>query len=106
MNLTTIAPVSAAALFVLLAGVPAYAKDAKYVLRIDGITCPFCVAASEKALRHMDGVRAVSSNLEAGTITLCADEARADLSDAQLARVFRGQGFTYRGKEKRGTCRT
>lgn len=106
MNLTTIASASAAALLVVLAGVPAYAKDAQYVLRIGGITCPFCVATSEKALKQMDGVRAVSSNLEAGTITLCADEAKADLSDARLAKVFKGQGFTYRGKEKRGACRT
>lgn len=83
---------------------PAVAQSAQYVLRIDGITCPFCVATSEKALKKLDGVNSVRSNLEEGTITLCADESKADLSDAVLAKLFRGKGFTYRGKEKRGTC--
>lgn len=103
MNLTAI--LSASALAVAMAGVPASAREAQYVLRIDGITCPFCVATSEKALKQIEGVRAVSANLDAGTISLCADEAKADLSDARLAKVFRGQGFNYRGKEKRGACR-
>lgn len=87
-----------------LPGTPALAKDTQYVLRIDGITCPFCVATSEKALKQIEGVRSVSSNLKDGTIAVCADDASADLSDAHLAKLFKGKGFTYRGKEKRGSC--
>ena len=87
-----------------LPATPAMAQPAQYVLRIDGITCPFCVATSESALKKLKGVSAVSSDLEAGTITLCADDTKADISDATLAKLFRGKGFTYRGKEKRGAC--
>lgn len=92
------------ALALALPATPALAKNAQYVLRIDGITCPFCVATSEKALKQIEGVSAVSANLDQGTITLCADDAKADLSDAHLAKLFKGKGFTYRGKEKRGVC--
>lgn len=87
-----------------LPAAPALAQEAQYVLRIDGITCPFCVATSEKALKKIKGVSAVSANLDEGTITLCADESKADISDATLAKLFKGKGFTYRGKAKRGSC--
>lgn len=98
-------PLAMAALVaLLLPAAPALAKDAQYVLRIDGITCPFCVATSEKALKKLEGVKAVTSDLKLGTITVCADDSKADLSDARLTRLFRDKGFTYRGQEKGGAC--
>lgn len=93
--------------FVALAmtATPAFAKDVQYVLRIDGITCPFCVATSEKALEKIDGVKAVSSSLKDGTITLCADDSKVNFTDAQLTDLFKSKGFTYRGMEKGGQCK-
>lgn len=89
----------------LMAGAaPALAADKQYVLRIDGITCPFCVATSEKALKKIDGVKSISSNLKAGTITICADDEKAKLTDESLAALFREKGFTYRGMEITGAC--
>jgi mercuric ion binding protein len=87
-----------------LAAAPAFAADMQYVLRIDGITCPFCVATSEKALKKIDGVKSVSSNLKAGTITVCADDEKVKSTDDQLAALFKEKGFTYRSMEVTGAC--
>ena len=88
----------------LLTATPAFARDVQLVLRIDGITCPFCVAASEKDLRKIDGVKGVSSSLKDGTITICVDDEKVRFTDRQLTKLFREKGFTYRGMKKGGAC--
>lgn len=83
---------------------PAFAKDVQYLLRIDGITCPFCVATSEKALKKIDGVKSVESSLKDGTITVCADDQKVAFTDAQLTALFKKKGFTYRSMEITQAC--
>ena len=61
----------------------ALADDVQYDIRVDGITCPFCVATSERALKKIEGVHAVGSNLEPGTIFVCADS-QVTFTDTQL----------------------
>ncbi len=92
-------------LFVALVatGTAALADDVQYDIRVDGITCPFCVATSERALKRIDGVHKVGSNLETGTIFVCADS-RVAFTDAQLNQLFRDKGFTYRSFEKTSGC--
>lgn len=91
-------------LFVFVAtGVTAFAEDVQYDIRVDGITCPFCVATSERALKKIEGVHTVGSNLETGTIFVCADSQVA-FTDAQLKQLFRDKGFTYRSFEKTSAC--
>lgn len=90
--------------FLAAIATPAFAEDVQYTLRIDGITCPFCVATSEKALKNIDGVRGVTSDLKAGTITVCADAAKVAFTDTQLTALFKEKGFAYRGMEKAGQC--
>ena len=92
----------AVALFACAA--PAAAADMQYVMRIDGITCPFCVATSEKALKKIDGVKSVASNLKDGTITVCADDEKVTFTDESLTALFKEKGFTYRGMEVTGSC--
>ncbi len=87
----------------VLAGTAVLADEVQYDIRVDGITCPFCVATSERALKKIDGVHAVGSNLETGTIFVCADSQVA-LTDAQLKQLFRDKGFTYRSFEKTSGC--
>ena len=87
----------------VLAGTAVLADDVQYDIRVDGITCPFCVATSERALKKIGGVHAVGSNLETGTIFVCADSQVA-LTDAQLKQLFRDKGFTYRSFEKTSGC--
>ncbi len=81
----------------------ARADDVQYDIRVDGITCPFCVATSERALKKIAGVHAVGSDLEAGTIFVCADS-QVTFSDAQLKQLFLDKGFTYRSFEKTSGC--
>ena len=81
----------------------ALADEVQYDIRVDGITCPFCVATSERALKKIEGVHAVGSDLETGTIFVCADS-RVAFSDAQLKQLFLDKGFTYRSFEKTSRC--
>ncbi len=87
---------------VLFANV-ALADDIQYNIRVDGITCPFCVATSERALKKIEGVHAVDSNLKTGTLFVCADS-RVAFTDAQLKKLFLDKGFTYRSFEKTSGC--
>ncbi len=87
----------------VVTGTAVLADEVQYDIRVDGITCPFCVATSERALKKIDGVHAVGSNLETGTIFVCADSQVA-LTDAQLKQLFRDKGFTYRSFGKTSGC--
>ncbi len=87
----------------VVTGTAVLADEVQYDIRVDGITCPFCVATSERALKKIEGVHAVGSNLETGTIFVCADSQVA-LTDAQLKQLFRDKGFTYRSFEKTSEC--
>lgn len=80
-----------------------FAADVQYNMRIDGITCPFCVATSAKALKKIDGVKKVGSDLENGIIKVCADE-NVKFTDEQLTKLFVKKGFTYRSMEKQQQC--
>lgn len=86
-----------------LTATAAHAGDVQYDLRIDGITCPFCVATSEKALKKIDGVKAVSADIPQGIISVCADES-VKFTDEQLRELFLDKGFTYRSMSKREGC--
>ncbi len=89
--------------FLMVTGASALAEDVQYDIRVDGITCPFCVATSERALKKIEGVHAVGSNLETGVIFVCADS-RVEFNDAQLQRLFLDKGFTYRSFELTPGC--
>ncbi len=81
----------------------AMAADVQYDLQVDGITCPFCVATSEKALKKIEGVRHVTADLETGIISVCADESVV-FTDEQLKKLFLDKGFTYMSMTKRESC--
>jgi len=86
-----------------LAAGAAHAGDVQYDLRVDGITCPFCVATSEKELKKIEGVKAVSTSLDEGVISVCADES-VEFTDEQLREMFLDKGFTYKGMTKHDGC--
>lgn len=79
------------------------AADQQHNLRVDGITCPFCVATSAKALQKIDGVNKINADIKQGIISVCADQ-KADLNDEKLTKLFLDKGFNYRGKETLLTC--
>lgn len=80
-----------------LSAATAYADHRQHDMRVDGITCPFCVASSSKVLKEIEGVYWVTTDLEAGVVSVCA-EPQAKLNDEYLTQVFGDTGFTYRGK--------
>jgi len=82
----------------------ALAGERQYDTRVDGLTCPFCVATSAKALKKIDGVSDVSIDLDAGLIFVCSADG-TDLSDKRMAKLFRKKGFTFRGQTQFETCR-
>lgn len=81
------------------ADVPADVRSAnpwlQYDIRVDGMTCPFCVATSQKALKKIAGVRAVAANLQRGEMYVCVDDGTV-FTDAQLKKLFLSKGFTFR----------
>ncbi len=81
----------------------ARAGDIQYDIRVDGITCPFCVATSVKALKKIDGVHTVGSDLDAGTIIVCADSS-VTFTNEQLQQLFLDKGFTFRSFEQKAQC--
>jgi copper chaperone len=87
----------------LLSSGSAMASDVQYNIRVDGITCPFCVATSSKELKKYSGVKGVSADLEKGIIKVCADETTT-FTDDQLTKLFVEKGFSYRGMEKQNLC--
>ncbi len=50
----------------VLTGTAVLADEVQYDIRVDGITCPFCVATSERALKKIEGVHTVGSDLADG----------------------------------------
>ena len=90
--------------FILLISTAALAEDqVQYDIRIDGMTCPFCVASSEKALKKIDGINTIRTNIETGTMTVCA-EPSVILTDDQLEQLFLKKGFTYRSLTQSNHC--
>lgn len=81
----------------------AEATDIQYDLRVDGITCPFCVAKSETALKAIDGVKHVWADLKAGIISVCT-ASTVVFTDQQLTALFLEKGFTYKGMTKSDSC--
>jgi len=94
---------AAALTFAMFVSTSTFAKDVTYEMQVDGITCPFCVATSTKALKKIDGVKSVSTDLETGIITVCADES-VNFTDEQLQKMFLDKGFTYRSMTKHDGC--
>jgi len=83
---------------------PAYAAGSKvYNMRVDGMTCPFCAATSEKALKAIPGVKSVSTNLKKGVITVCAAPS-VKLSSANMKSMFAKKGFTFRSMSTGRSC--
>lgn len=72
----------------------AQADHQQHEMRVDGLVCPFCVAASEEALGQIEGVYGVTADLGTGIITVCA-AGGTDLGDERMAAMFLSHGFTY-----------
>ena len=83
---------------------PAFAAETTtYHVRVDGMTCPFCKASSERALRAMPGVKSVHTNLKKGIVTICAAPS-AHITASSMKTLFANKGFTYRSMSTGKSC--
>ncbi len=74
----------------------ALAAGAHYVIRVDGLACPYCAYGVEKKLKAIDGVEAIDVDLNEGVVTVDTAEGTV-LTEPQLRQLFQDAGFTYRG---------
>ncbi len=77
------------------------ADSAAYVLQADGLACPFCAYGIEKQLGRIDGVEAVSTDIESGTVSVTMSPG-ARLTEEQAKEAVDRAGFTMRGFKRKG----
>ena len=82
---------------------PTEAQLREYLIRVDGMVCPFCVATSRRELEKIVGVHQVIADLERGLIMVCVDE-QVTFTEQQLKKLFARKGFTYRSFTQRDGC--
>ncbi len=84
-------------LFVLALALGAQtALAGEYVMRVDGLACPFCAYGVEKKLKRLEGVKDVDVDLDRGLVKVEVQDG-VTLPDERLRKLFRDAGFTYRG---------
>ncbi len=69
----------------------AYAKDAKATLKVSGWHCAGCSAKTESALKKIDGVKAVATDLDKNQATIDYDDSKVQV--AQLEKAVTDAGF-------------
>jgi mercuric ion binding protein len=79
----------------LLASSLALAAGTRYVMRVDGLACPYCAYGVEKKLKKIEGVEAIDVDLDRGLVTVEVREG-VRLTDEQMTRLFKEAGFTFR----------
>ena len=77
----------------------AFAAQKHYVIRADGLACPYCAYGIEKKFMQISGVKNVDIDLEKGLVLVKGDESLI-LNAQQLKTLFNDAGFTFRKIEK------
>jgi len=68
---------------------------AEYLLRIDGLGCPFCAYGIEKRLRTLNGVKDIEFDIAKGQVILTTAPG-VTLSRKQIKAKVKEAGFTLR----------
>ncbi|GAB6067335.1 hypothetical protein JCM13664_06530 [Methylothermus subterraneus] len=68
---------------------------AEYVLRVDGLGCPFCAYGIEKRLRTLDGVKDIEFDIAKGQVILTTEKG-VTLNREQIKAKVEEAGFTLR----------
>jgi mercuric ion binding protein len=81
------------------------AENDCYVMRVDGLACPYCAYGVEKKLFQIDGVTAIEIDLDNGVITVNVRE-DVHLRESDMQKLFNDAGFTFRGLSRKSKpCR-
>ncbi len=76
----------------------AYAETTEYLIRVDGLACPYCAYGIEKKLNELQGVKFIDMDLDKGVVTVETYDVK--LNEPQLKQLFQDSGFTYRSKKE------
>ncbi len=88
-------------LFLILALTPAaWAAGAQYVMRVDGLACPYCAYGVEKKFKAIDGVKKIDVNLDKGIVTVDVADG-VEFTDEQMKKLFEDSGFTFRSMTRK-----
>lgn len=83
----------------LLWSLAALAAGTQYVMRVDGLACPYCAYGIEKKLNQIKGVENIDVDLDKGLVTVNVREG-VELTEPQMDQLFKDAGFTYRSMTK------
>lgn len=84
---------------ILLWSLAAFAAGTQYVMRVDGLACPYCAYGIEKKLKAIEGVETIDVDLDKGLVTVNVGEG-VELTEPQMVQLFKDAGFTYRSMTK------
>lgn len=87
------------ALVTALMATAAMASGPEYRIEVKGLSCPFCAYGIEKQLNKVEGVEALETNIEAGTVTVTMEEGQ-QLTESQAAEAVDKAGFSLGGFER------
>lgn len=83
------------AALLLAASTQATAAGTRYVMRVDGLACPYCAYGVEKKFKKIEGVEAIDVDLDRGMVTVEVREG-VEFTEPQLVELFKEAGFTFR----------
>lgn len=75
------------------------AEGARYVIRVDGLACPYCAYGIEKKLKAIEGVEKIDVDLDKGLVKVNVSE-KVELTEPQMKQLFKDAGFTFRSMTK------
>lgn len=78
----------------------AQAADTRYVMRVDGLACPYCAYGIEKKLKKIEGARDIHIDLDSGLVEVTVPDG-TELTEAAMKKLFNDAGFTFRGIRSR-----
>ena len=73
----------------------AQAAGVRYVMRVDGLACPYCAYGVEKKLKAIEGVERVDVDLDRGLVVVDAREGVV-LTEEAMRKLMKDAGFTFR----------
>lgn len=84
-------------LMLLALAIPAWSAEFRYLLRVDGLACPYCAYGIEKKIKALDGVakESVEIRLNDGVVAFVASTDRP-IDEATLKQLVNDAGFTLR----------
>jgi len=73
----------------------AFAAQTQYRLQVDGLACPFCAYGIEKQLTRSDGVKDITVDINAGTVTVTMADG-TKMTKEKASQIVEDAGFTLR----------